>query len=278
MKHHRVWLQVVARRSMTAANVASSRRMLRSHIQCTVRTPAVSSASSSVLFRQKQQRWMSDETEKKEEGDGTETIHIKFCYSKYDVEEVTSFDPDMPDIVTAKCNLQDIRKEAAEWFDGSTNLEYYVGSEWKPLDNLQDLESFKRSNMPIHIRDPTTFHDEDYDGDGNDNNADENDEMQETIERLVGTLKGSGHVRVSNDTLKVGNSSHETVPTREWVLAQAASDTALRDLLLSHVCGLDHIVQCLHFDILWEADNSEETTRETVNHASTTEEAIKESV
>jgi hypothetical protein len=289
MKHlnRRMLLQVVVRRSMARATSVSSLGMLRirSHIQSAVVPPVVSSSvSSSLLFTLKQQkRWMSDEAKNDESGD-TDTVKVIYCYSKYEVMPGTVHD--QADITTVKFDRQAILEQAIDVFGGDDlDLEYYKDLQWKPLTtDMEDLESFKASNTPIPIRVPFLYDESDYNEDKKDGIGDVShpkDEMQETVERLVGELKEAGYARVSNDALNDPD-TNATVSTRDWVLKQAASDTALRNLLLTHVFALEHIVECLHFDLLWvDNDDKEEgattATAETIQETpASTDEAIKE--
>lgn len=128
--------------------------------------------------------------------------------------------------------------------------------------------------------------DDDYEG-NNDDFAAMNDPVKEggdaqiamkrVITMLVDRLKSQGYQRASvNSLLLPDNTTSTTILTRDWILSQLepsklevsskdqeptddddddAQDNAdkelLENVLLGQVGALDHITQCLHFDVVW---------------------------
>lgn len=167
--------------------------------------------------------------------------------------------------------------------------------EWKPLDNLEELRAFQTAGQTIPIRVPEMYYDMDDENENEGAPLSETTtKMEEMIVALVARLKSDGFQRVSDDSIrgpnhdKIDSSSSrsneddddkndETMEdastststltttvwsTRDWVLAQAAAqaahgDPSLRDLLLSHVHALEHMAECLHYDLLWNNNNDD---------------------
>jgi hypothetical protein len=77
--------------------------------------------------------------------------------------------------------------------------------------------------------------------------------MEDTITDLVDALKEAGYERsdIKPLTMKLTTSGKE-ISTKDWVLQQADKDAAVESVLLGHVGSLDHIVQCLHYDMVWK--------------------------
>jgi hypothetical protein len=191
-------------------------------------------------------------------------VYLKACWSKDDIEE--------GDIVKAQFDLENILEQAEDLFGSNKDLQYYDEDceEWKALVDLKELEYFREGKMSIPIRVPALFDDtcdhkpgcgHDHDGlvkmrkldSGGFGPMLKQKELKHTVERLVGNLKDARYERAPNDSVK--DHTGVTTTTRDWVLAQAARDTELRTVLLSQPRALKHIVQCLHFDLLW---NNEE--------------------
>lgn len=201
----------------------------------------------------------------------TTIIYLKACWSEDDLEE--------GDIVKAQLNWADIIAQADDLFGSHQNLEYYDGDDWKALVSLDDLKPLPFTKRPIPIRIPDLFQqdddllrggDKDDDGPFQIRKVNAHDEMARmrkraerdaslmlqkqtrvAIENLAQRLHESGHVRVSNDTLN-DPQQNRTITTRDWVLAQVARDQRLRSLILSQPRCLQHIVQCLHWEMLWK--------------------------
>jgi hypothetical protein len=77
--------------------------------------------------------------------------------------------------------------------------------------------------------------------------------MEDTINELVDTLKTSGYERSDIKALTMKETStNKEISTKDWVLQQADKDPSVESVLLGHVGALDHIVQCLHYDMVWK--------------------------
>ena len=78
--------------------------------------------------------------------------------------------------------------------------------------------------------------------------------MEDTINELVELLKENGYVRSDIKALTMKETStNKEIPTKDWVLQAADKDPTVESVLLGHVGALDHIVQCLHYDMVWKA-------------------------
>jgi hypothetical protein len=194
---------------------------------------------------------------------GGNPLTLQLCYSPEDIVDPEPFNsikfnkpPTSIEEIMKK--LEDIT-DTAEMERGET-CEYYADGEWKELtDPSQQL---KGKNIPIRI--PSMYEDEEYAGDDEyDDNFD--DEMYgnssgmllDKIKEFVETLKESGYTR-STDQFQMKSKDGVVISTKEWVLNQAKEDKSIQNALLSNVGGLDHVVQCLHYDFLWDEQQSPE--------------------
>jgi len=197
---------------------------------------------------------------------GGKPLTLKMCYGPYDLEE----EPE--DYNSVKFNkpptsMKDIQSKLEEMADPDEleeGLEFYSNGEWK---KLTDPSQLKGQNIPIRV--PSMYEevdesmvddygeDDDLDYDGGDDLDYDGGELSSTIRELVKTLKSEGYTR-STDQLELKSKDGGQISTKEWVLNQANGNGFFQGMLLSKVGGLDHIVQCLHFDFLWEQQKPED--------------------
>lgn len=182
-------------------------------------------------------------------------------------------------------NLSDVKKfldhefgmdgDALEFLDEKTG-------DWRPLTE-GEVQHFGGGVMKV--RDPRLF-DPDFDDEGDMNMTDfmgsrnPYDAMNMpmgpatggvgfAVVKLAAMCKEDGYERVAGgDDLdgSVGGAAlrlrhagtGEDTSTREWVLKKAGEDKDLLSLVVEHVGALDHIVQCLHIDAVWEGRLGEE--------------------
>ena len=181
----------------------------------------------------------------------------------------------------AKFDLKDIREKVEEAFGSSKELEYYDDGveEWKPLKDLNALQKFKGMKQALPVRVPSMYdegaNEEEYDPDeeeyGNDDEEDlygggegtRKNKMESNIRELVVILKDTGYVRSDGKqfTLK-STADNSEISTKEWVLSQVQDDDSLESLLLGNVGALDHIVQCLHYDMVWKNEDADDKPEE----------------
>ena len=78
--------------------------------------------------------------------------------------------------------------------------------------------------------------------------------MEDTIHELIDILKENGYERsdIKAMTMKETKTNKE-IATKDWVLQQADKDPVVESVLLGYVGALEHIVQCLHYDMVWNA-------------------------
>ena len=83
--------------------------------------------------------------------------------------------------------------------------------------------------------------------------------MEGTIRELVNSLKTSGYERsdIKAFTMKEKSTIKEIL-TKDWVLKQAEEDQSVESVLLGYVGALDHIVQCLHYDMVWKTNMNDD--------------------
>jgi hypothetical protein len=194
--------------------------------------------------------------------------------------------------VKAKFDLKDIKAKAKEMFESSKDLEYHDGEDWQPLTNVQDLAKYRGSTEPVPIRVPEVYDedgynyedDEDEDNEAyNDQDDDDNDyryapaisnaasTMKSTIFALVARLQAQGYTRCPDGTplTLFHAATGKKISTATWILSQAMENSdsvatveeevdgtldpeALETLLLGHVGALQHMAQCLDYDLVWQ--------------------------
>jgi hypothetical protein len=172
-----------------------------------------------------------------------------------------------------------LKSELLDEEDLAEGVEIQTNSgEWEVLHDVAQLAGIRK--RPIPLRNPAMFgmfgesdEDEDYDGGETDYSSDSDDDDGDVvwalrIGGLVVRLQTQGYVpTASPDSWALvpkspGDQGHAPpIPTRDWILQEAAHDPGLQRTLLNKVGALDHIVQCLHMPFVWEtqtADNGKE--------------------
>lgn len=211
-------------------------------------------------------------------GGGGDKLKLQLCWSSYDLEadEEGDSEDDEDRFTTAKFDLKDIKNSAEDNFGTSKNLEYYDAgtNEWKPLKDLSALQKYKGKDQALPIRVPEIYENDDtddeevYDSDGEFRddimNASDHEsrtmKIELTIKELVSDLKQSGYVRSEkNEFYLKSTTDNNELSTKSWVLKRAQNDDPLLEsLILGHVGALDHIVQCLHYDMVWKNQEPDE--------------------
>ena len=199
---------------------------------------------------------------KKKQGGGQKPLTLQLCYSSRDLEEDPVESYNTVTFNKPPMSMKDIMKKLEDFVDAEEmdeGVEYYADGEWKELKNPTEL---KGGTVPIRM--PSTYvEDDDYDnedfGDEFDEDYahdDDSTEISNAIKEFVDTLKEQGYTR-STEQLQLKSKDGESISTKEWVLNHANENKHLQTLLLSNVGGLDHVVQCLHYDFLWAEQQPE---------------------
>jgi hypothetical protein len=218
-------------------------------------------------------------------------VKLQVCYSDYDLDldqEAADFDEELEHMTFArvKFDLSEIKDTVEEIFDDSRNLQYFDGKrKWRPLTDLStiNMQQYRGGKTVLKVRVP--FHYDDTPMGQNDSDDDESyglddDEkstrrknedadldlasvlLEATIKKLVTSLKESNYVR--SDGVMYGEYETKTlytltntetnkkIMTKDFVMEQAEKDSDLARLLLALIGSLDHIVKCIHYDLLWE--------------------------
>ena len=77
--------------------------------------------------------------------------------------------------------------------------------------------------------------------------------MERLIRSLMKQLRENGYIRSNVKAMALHNiKSKYDVLTKEWVLRECNTSDELRAAILGNANALNHIVQCLHYDILWK--------------------------
>jgi hypothetical protein len=152
--------------------------------------------------------------------------------------------------------------------DEVKDLEYFMNGEWKPFKDPAAL----KGKQGVPIRNPDSYDDSSYDepgGDGDDEEYDpsryDDDGMDDDdlsgsplaiqIREIIADLHKNEYIH-NAATLQLKSKSGEVMSTKDYILKQSLTDVNLQEALVSKIGCLDHIVQCIHFQFLWnEADN-----------------------
>lgn len=165
---------------------------------------------------------------------------------------------DMFDLMKKLAKAYDIDSE--EITKGGYTLQ--VGEPFGLWENLKDFRQIKEKaekegNVP-HVRiKELDFDEEDYDEDlGGDDDYMGDDyfgdkAVSAVIRDLIRELREAGWNRPDAAGL-LKKESGEELAAREYVLQSAKENAGLRDMLVSQIGAMDHILQCLQYDFLWE--------------------------
>ena len=191
---------------------------------------------------------------------------VEYADNDSDVYEMAEDFKDYNDLVY-KLEEYGMEKKSLEMMDNNNN--------WKKLTN-DELKKF--SGKVVKVRDVEIYSeeadygsDEDYSAAADDDddygyNPDEDNDidynmpkeekgsspppMRECIGKLIADMKFNGYERLEANTLQKA-STGETILTKEYILKKASDDEELLSLLVDNIGALDHIIQCLHIDTVW---------------------------
>jgi hypothetical protein len=190
-------------------------------------------------------------------GSGGDSISVLPIYSKQDLDEVYD-DAMLADIAeTVRLDMDAIKKVAMDHFGSSDSMEFYEGGEWKPLDDINVL----KAGSTVKVRVPSVYDSNDASAGasyGSESNSGAG--MALSIHLLVDELKGGGYERADKYSMRSADGA--VIPTKDWVLAAASEKQSLAELLLEQTGALRHIVECLHYDMLWREDEEGEGQRD----------------
>ena len=199
-------------------------------------------------------------------GGGGNFVKLQICHTDYDLGPIDEdlYDDDDgedEDFFYSKVNfdINAIKAKVEESLNTSKQLEYHNGKNWRPLERLGDITKYKGGKEPLRVR-VRSLYDETFMNDKGKPHDDEyldNDISSsiiiDTIDRLVLALKKSGYERSDSKVLAMTQKSTKTeILTKDWVLRQAEKDLILESVLLNLTASLDHIVHCLHYDMVWK--------------------------
>ena len=170
----------------------------------------------------------------------------------------------------------------------------YYGWEKKDLEMMDNNDNWKKLTTDelkkfhgkiVKVRDKEIYSeieeeedydsDEDYDYDDDDEygyNPDDDDDykdgevvskkkappMRECISKLIAELKFNGYERVVDAKALQKGSTGETILTKEYILKKASDDEELLSLLVDNIGAIDHVIECMHFDSVWNNVKIEE--------------------
>jgi hypothetical protein len=182
-------------------------------------------------------------------------VKLQICHNETDL--ILEQEPDELFLTISKFDVDHIKRHVEEVCDTSKAIEYFEDQTWKPLRDLTDILEYRGGRIPLKIRVPECYDEtplpEGYMDDSV--HLDETEEEEgywgDLIQALITALKASGYTRseVKRDTME--NSVHE-IRTVDWVLQRAEEDPKLQSMLLGNVGALDHLVEYLNYDFVWQ--------------------------
>ncbi|KAL7547141.1 hypothetical protein ACHAWF_010463 [Thalassiosira exigua] len=229
----------------------------------------------------------------KGKGGGDESVSVLYFWDNGTVPHDFPCEADDPSVIRFEepFSMDDVGRHFAKEYNFAPDATYEywkVGRgrpRWRELTDATQLveargKKAKSRNKPIWIRMDDDRDVEEYEGEVYDEDEDYDEdrayerkhgEGKDAEDRIIFGVKGT--IRVLVNKLKYANISvlpteGEGVPTlrkgdgtimrtRDYVLREAKRDRPLQDVLLRQVGGLDHIVQCLHLEFVWEQDNGD---------------------
>jgi hypothetical protein len=170
---------------------------------------------------------------------------------------------DMKDLIEKVAKGYDVDKQ--EILDGNFTLQ--VGEPFGLWENLKTFNQVKekQEDIPVpHIRlEELSYEDDedddDYMGDDKDYMGDDDEDdiaekyghtIDAVIRDLIVELRKAGWSRPDAGLLKKENG--EELAARDYILQSSKEDELLKDILVSRVGAMDHILQCLEYEFLWE--------------------------
>jgi hypothetical protein len=197
-----------------------------------------------------------------------------------DVEAVADDDSDA---IESFKDLNDLQKKCNDYYGWEKkDLEMMDNNDnWKKLTN-DELKKF--NGKIVRVRDKEIYSeeeeedygsDEDYDYDDDDEygyNPDDDDDykdgevvskkkappMRECIGKLIAELKFNGYERVVDAKALQKGSTGETILTKEYILKKASDDEELLSLLVDNIGAIDHVIEWIHVDAVWNNVKIEE--------------------
>lgn len=186
------------------------------------------------------------------------SILLQLCHSEVDLTLL----PHDLFYTRAKFTLSDIQDKVREVFDTYYNMEYYENYTWKPLRTLYDIEQYKGGKIPCKIRIPDVYDDTPLPEGYLDDVTDVNDYEKQvyntdtyigtTIKELVDIIKLDGYQRSNMKQLTLQHKQDKIeINTKQWVLQYADNHPPIQSMILRNVGALDHIVEMIHYDFVW---------------------------
>jgi hypothetical protein len=229
--------------------------------------PVLKSLTTMRQLQHQQMRWFAAKVKYNLKGFGPNGYALKicFCYSEYDLyAKPKSRSQEQYLYTKSRCTLKEIKEHTKNEFETCDDLEYFTGTEWLPLTNVKDIESFKGGEKVLNIRVPSRW-DEfiQVDGMNNERGVDLDEpsnvpmhrsdcSMKLVVETLIMACKFTDMTRSRVRPYYLQQCDQKEISTKQWVLNVAAEDQFLRSILLQQPGTLDHLVQCLHFDFAWK--------------------------
>jgi hypothetical protein len=200
-------------------------------------------------------------------------IKLQICHNEYDTFVIEPDETDRLFYTRAKFTVKDIQDKLNEVYDDYNEkniIEYYDSdvSTWKPLIHINDVLKYRGGKIPFKIRLPQ-YYDETplppnyfYNVIGNDkedvlhytNNSDSYriSLIGLSVKAMIILMKHEGYERsdIKQYVLVHTNGDHE-IPTRDYILKRANQDAELQSILLNHVNALQHMIEFIHYDFVW---------------------------
>jgi hypothetical protein len=134
-----------------------------------------------------------------------------------------------------------------------------VGEPYGRWEDVKDFDQVKEKKMDIpvpHVRlEELSYEEEEEDDDYMGDDEDDDDgkygyAIDSVIRDLIGDLRKAGWSRPDAGLLK--KESGEELAARDYILQSTKENQLLKDLLVSRIGAIDHILQCLEYEFLWE--------------------------
>ena len=199
---------------------------------------------------------------------------VEYADNDSDVYEMAEDFKDYNDLVL-KLEEYGMEKKSLEMMDNNDNWKKLTNDELKKFNGkivkVRDKEIYEEDCGGSDDEDYSAAADDDeYGYDPDDDYGDYKDgevvtnkkdnsppPMRECIGKLIADMKFNGYERLESNTLQKA-STGETISTKEYILKKASDDEELLSLLVDNIGALDHIIQCLHIDYIWNNVEIEE--------------------
>lgn len=196
------------------------------------------------------------------------TIKLQICHNEYDTFVIEPEEADRLFYTIAKFTVESIQEklnEAYEDYNEKNIIEYYESEEstWKPLIHINDVLKYRGGKIPFKIRLPNYYDDSPLPPEYLQNlNAKKYGASVEayqlsligiSVRAMILLMKHDGYERsdIKQHVLVNTNRGDEEILTRDYILNRANNDPDLQSILLNHINGLQHMIEFIHYDFVW---------------------------